>query len=137
MGLTQGFFLPVEVQGRLSRLGLEFLADFLARATERRPANAEALAELGNVLTELGRLEDGLAVDERLVRLLPDDPTVHYNLACSLALLGKSDRALDALERSFSLGYREVEHMQADEHLASLRTHPRYLALIARPSGTR
>jgi len=51
----------------LAQAGLEFLAEFLATATERDPENVDALSELGHVLTRLGRLDEGLVVDRRLV----------------------------------------------------------------------
>ena len=129
------FPIPRPLRERLDRLGQEFLADFLERATARHPENAEALAELAGVLTSLGRLEEGLAADEKLVGLVPENPTVHYNLACSLALLGRRDSALDALERAIQLGYDDGEHLLEDEDLASLRDEARFHELVMRLGG--
>jgi len=135
--MTSG--LPLEstpgLAERLDRIGQEFLAEFLGRATRRHPTNIEALAELAETLTRLGRLEEGLDADERLVRLAPGDPTVRYNLACSLALLGRHESALAALERSVQLGYDDPAHMQEDEDLAGLREDARFQQLIARLSS--
>jgi Flp pilus assembly protein TadD len=131
MSSRGSFSLSPELEERLDRLGLEFVAEFLGRAVERHPDNVEALAELANLLTRLGRLEEGLAADERLVRLAPADPTAHYNLACSLALLSRAEAALDALERAVALGYRDARHLLDDEDLASLRATPRFHALVA------
>jgi len=117
---------------RLDRLGAEFLADFLGRATARHPENLEALAELATTLTRLGRHAEGLEVDERLVKLAPADPTVHYNLACSLALCGKPDTALDALERAVELGYTDLPHLVDDEDLLSVRAEERFRTLVER-----
>jgi Flp pilus assembly protein TadD len=117
------------LRGELDRLGQEFLADILGREVERHPRNLSALADLAHVLTRLGRLEDGLAIDRRLVRLEPDNPTVHYNLACSLALLGRKEEALDALEAAVANGYDDVEHLLADEDLALLREERRFRGL--------
>ena len=113
----------------LDRLGQEFLADILGQETTRNPANVPALADLAHVLTRLGRLEDGLAVDRRLVDLEPTNPTVHYNLACSLALLSRPLEAMDALEESVRNGYNDLEHLLADDDLASLRTERRFADL--------
>ena len=131
MSGSDTFPLSPELEGRLERHGMEFLADFLGRAVTRHPDNFAALSELADLLTRLGRLEEGLEADERLVRLAPTDPTVHYNLACSLALLGRTAAALDALERAISLGYRDPEHMQGDADLASVRSEPRFQTLLA------
>ncbi len=129
------FSLPRPLRGRLDRLGQEFLAAFLQAATARHPRNVEALAELAGVLTRLGRLEEGLAADEKLVGLVPENPTVHYNLACSLALLGRKDSALDALERAVDLGYDDPGHLVADEDLISLRDEARFRDLVIRLGG--
>jgi Flp pilus assembly protein TadD len=127
---------PVELDPataeRFDRLGAEFLAEFLGRATARHPENLEALAELATTLTRLGRYAEGLEVDERLVKLAPRDPTVHFNLACSLALCGRPEPALDALERSVELGYADVEHLVGDEDLASVRQEERFRTLVER-----
>lgn len=117
---------------RLDRLGAEFLADFLGRSTARHPENLEALAELATTLTRLGRHAEGLAVDEQLVQRAPKDPTVHYNLACSLALCGRFGTALDALERAVELGYSDLKHLLEDEDLASIRKEERFRTLVER-----
>jgi Flp pilus assembly protein TadD len=117
---------------RLERLGTEFLAEFLGRATRHHPENLEVKAELATTLTRLGRNEEGLAVDEELVKLAPTDPTVHYNLACSLALCGKPETALEVLERAVELGYSDVAHLLEDEDLASVREEERFRTLVER-----
>ena len=129
------FPLSAAVLGQLDRLGQEFLADFYGRQVERHPDDVDALVELGNLLTQLGRLEEGLAVDERLVALAPDDPNVRYNLACSLALLGRTELALSALEHALELGYDDAAHMIADADLASLRAEARFRRLVQRLGG--
>ncbi len=116
----------------LERLGLEFLADFLGRARRHRPEDLEVLAELATTLTRLGRHEEGLSLDRRLVELLPDDATARYNLACSLALCRASAAALLELERAIELGYSDADHLLADEDLSSLRQEPNFLALVER-----
>ena len=114
------------------RIGLEFLADFLARAARHRPDDVEVLAELASTLTRLGRYQEGLGLDRRLVELLPEDATVRYNLACSLALCQARAAALLELERAVELGYADAEHLLADEDLRSLRSEPNFVALVER-----
>lgn len=118
-------------QRALDRLGNEFVVSALRRETERRE-NLDALVELGAALSRLRRFEEGLEVDNRLVRLRPDEPVVHYNLACSLALLGRTDEALDSLERAVDLGYEDWEHMLKDRDLRLLRCLPRFEDLVKR-----
>lgn len=126
------FPITAPLREQLETAGCEFLADFFGREVKRHPENLHAWMELGNLLTQLGRYEEGLRVDRRLARLVPTDPTVHYNLACSLALLSLKDEALGALERSVDLGYDDPEYLLADEDLATLRGEPAFATLIRR-----
>jgi tetratricopeptide (TPR) repeat protein len=129
--MEQGHALPApELAPALDALGLEFLAGFLEAELHRHPENLGALVELGHVYTRARRFEKGLEVDRELVRRCPEDATCRYNLACSLALLGRGSEAIDELERAVGLGYAEAEHMLADEDLASLRGSARFEALL-------
>jgi Flp pilus assembly protein TadD len=130
--LPEVLVLPPDLARALDRIGLEFLADVLEVEVERRPANDAAWVDLGHVLTRLGRNARALEVDLELVRRNPDDETVHYNLACSLALVGRIDDALAALGRACDLGYDDAEHAETDEDLTVLRNDERFRALLAR-----
>jgi len=127
--------LPSDLTERLEHAGLEFLVEILEVEVAAHPENADALGELGHVYTRLGRLQDGLRVDRQLVGLLPDHPTAHYNLGCSLALVDRLDEALDSLESAVALGYADAAYLARDEDLESLRGDPRFQALIERMSG--
>lgn len=116
----------------LDRIGLEFLADFLEIEVARRPGNLGAWTDLGHLCTRLGRHARALEVDSEVVRLNPEDETAHYNLACSLALLGRIDAALLELERAVELGYGDADHLEADEDLAALRGDARFVELVRR-----
>ena len=125
-----GWDWPAALAADAERRGLEFLADFYGTEVSRKPENVDALAELGNVLTRLGRHAEGLAVDRELARREPDDPTVRYNLACSLSLVGRIDEAFAELARAIANGYDDADHLAADEDLAALRGDPRYAAVL-------
>lgn len=126
------FPIPPGLEAELDLLGDQFLADFYEVETRRHPANLDALAELGELHTRLGHYEQGLAVDRQLVRLVPENPTVHYNLACSLARLGHREEALDALEQAVQRGYSDSEFMLGDEDLKCLRGEARFAQLVRR-----
>ncbi len=117
---------------RLEGLGREFLVSILEREVERNAHNVDALAELGHLYTREGRHEDGLRVDRTLVRLLPHDATARYNLACSLALTARIDDALDELELSVELGYRDASFLEGDSDLDALRGEERFRRLVER-----
>jgi Flp pilus assembly protein TadD len=129
-----GFELHPALTKRIERAGTEFLAGFFETELEQKPENLAALVELGHLYTRLGRVEDGLKVDRELARRLPDDPTVRYNLACSLALGRDVEGAFAELARAVELGYGDAEHLRTDEDLAALREDPRFGQLLARLS---
>ncbi len=57
---------------------------------------------------------------------------VLFNEAWSLALLGKPEEALDALEEAIDAGFRDLTTFRADPDLALLRDHPRFEILAER-----
>ena len=65
------------------------------------------------------------------VKLLPDDPTWHFNLACSLAYFAKrEEEALDELEKAIDLGFRNRKQIEGDTDLKRLSGLPRYKELL-------
>ena len=65
------------------------------------------------------------------VELLPDDPTWHFNLACSLAYFPKrTEEAFDELEKAIDLGFRDVVKIESDTDLKQLKGDKRYAELV-------
>lgn len=127
-----------DLRRKLNELGDCFLQEFLEVEISRHPTNVEALAELGQVYTNRGLWALGMGVDQQLIRLMPENPTAHYNLACSHALLGDARSAMESLHTAVGLGYDEADFMASDDDLASLRHTPEFRALIERiRSGTK
>lgn len=128
--------MPNQLSHRLRSIGQGFSLEILEGEVARHPENLEALRELAHELTAAGRVREGLLVDQKLTRVLPDEPEVHYNLACSHALLGDLDQAFHALFRAAELGYDDLEHLEHDRDLAALREDPRFEALRRAISGS-
>jgi tetratricopeptide (TPR) repeat protein len=77
------------------------LADALAqmeKAVELRPDYGEAHSNLGNVLRDLGRIDDAHAAYGRALDLIPSDAHAHVNRAVALLLAG-----------DFAAGWEEYE----------------------------
>ena len=55
------------------------------------------------------------------VELGTDDELWHFNLACTLALRGKSQESLTALDQAIDEGFLDTEQLLSDSDLASLR----------------
>jgi len=124
---AEGDFDPEELEA----MAEDFTLEIYEASLVSDPEDPEILAELGEIYTKSGRIEDGLDIDRRLVKLLPDNPVVYYNLACSLALLGRKKEAVKALETALRRGFTDFDLMRTDEDLASLRNEPSFQALMA------
>ncbi len=109
----------------------EFELSFYEGILKRRPDYVDALIPLAEIYTRLGRYREGLELDKKLSRLCGKDPVVHYNLACSFALVGDADKSLEALTKAIQYGYNDENHMRKDPDLKLLFGEPRFLALVA------
>lgn len=133
---TASSFPAGSVLGLLAeRTQLDFELDFYGKILTTLPDFADALRAQACNLTLKGRLQEGLAVDEKLVSVRPTDPTAHYNLACRYALLKQRDKAISTLRKAVELGYRDFRFMQEDHDLDSIRKDPRFRKLMKEYQG--
>jgi len=117
---------------RREQRDLDVEIGFIEGVVSRDPGFVEALQILGDNYTRRGRYDEGLKVDEQLIRLRPDDTLAHYNLACSYSLTEQFEAAVVALDRALDLGYRDFKWMARDPDLAKLRKHALYRKIRAR-----
>lgn len=115
---------------RTSKPDPQFEIEFFEAVHRRCPDYTEVVGLLGGLYTRVGRIADGLKMDRKLVRLDPDNPTAHYNLACSLALCRKRPDALRSLRKALSLGYDDLDWMQQDPDLEILKNDPEFRKLL-------
>jgi tetratricopeptide (TPR) repeat protein len=111
---------------RATQRDLDTRIEFMEGLVRRDPNYVDALQLLGDHYTQRGRFNEGLKVDERLARLEPENPLVFYNLACSYSLTEEFDRAVLALEKALSLGYRDFTWLAKDPDLKKLRQQPAF-----------
>ncbi len=109
-----------------------FEIQFFESILRRNPSDSDVIEILGGLYTKEGRIDEGLRMDRRLVRLKPDNATAHYNLACSLALKRRRAEAMRSLERAVALGYKDIDWMLQDPDLDLLKKHPAFRALAAK-----
>jgi tetratricopeptide (TPR) repeat protein len=123
------------LQALAQRDPLDFETELYAALLVKLPDQPDVLRAQAKNFTLKGLLDEGLRIDERLVRVRPKDPTAHYNLACRYALLRQSDEALRTLRRAVELGYRDFRYMRKDRDLESIRKDPRYRQLLREFGG--
>ena len=109
---------------------LDFDIDFFEKLLARNGDSIEVVRTLGELVARKGDVRRALELDRRLVSLLPDDFLARYNLACSLALAGQPDEAIDSLSTAILLGYDDLAHLEVDPDLDSLRERPDFRALL-------
>ena len=114
--------------GKLGQL--DFDIEFFERILARKVDSIEVLRILAELVSKKGDLSRAVEYDKRLVDLQPDDFLARYNLACSLARAGRAEEAIDSLSRAVLLGYDDLDHMESDPDLESLRAHPDFQALL-------
>jgi tetratricopeptide (TPR) repeat protein len=129
--------VPPDDRDPLSAIGDKFEIALLEERTRDQPLDLEALHHLADAYSARGRWQEALAADLRLVALEPDRAEYRYDLACSLARVGRADEAFAALARAVDLGFRCRDLLVADPDLETLRADPRWAALVRRaPPGT-
>jgi len=108
----------------------QFEVEFFNRILERNPRNVDSLRCLADLMASSGDYAKALGIDLRLIEVNAECEIAHYNLACSLARLGRFEEALVSLENALRTGYDDLAHLAADPDLDGLRDHPGFLSLI-------
>ena len=114
----------------------DFDREFFDSILDRNNSNSDVLRRQAELLSRQGDHESALQLDRRLVQLHPNDPIVQYNVACSLAMTGQTQEAIEVLSRAIELGYRDFAHMEADADLDQLRDEPGFQELLRRQDRT-
>jgi adenylate cyclase len=110
----------------------ELAIEWIEKHLELNPDEARPYSLGASVLIRLGKAECSKQWTQQAMTLAPNDPLVLYNAACNWALLGESDRALDGLERALEAGVAVSDWIQHDPDFDSLRSHPRFQAIVRR-----
>jgi adenylate cyclase len=93
-----------------------------------------------NALVALGDLERGFEWARRALAIDPDDAMLLYNMACIYSMAGRTEEALELIERSVRSGMNRLGWLQNDSNLDAVRDHPRFVAAVeelkrANPAG--
>ena len=101
----------------------------LERQLELVPEDVRARILLANMLPAFGRGEDAARQLETAVALRPNDGNVLYNAACTYALMGRRDAAVEMFRKALDAGYGNREWAARDPDFASLRDDPEFRRL--------
>ena len=102
------------------------------RHLDLNPDDARAVIFAALALAHLGDRDESIKWATRASVIDPNNPSVHYNVACVFSQLGEIDRGIDSLEQSITTGMAQKEWMDNDSDLDPLREHPRFRELMSR-----
>ncbi|HYP52349.1 MAG TPA: hypothetical protein VEQ42_02350 [Pyrinomonadaceae bacterium] len=74
---------------------------------------------------------------ELAAEVSPDNPQLHFELACAHARNGDKRKALEALGRAAEKGFKDAAELARNEALAPLRAEPAFKELLEKLSGTK
>ncbi|MGB7435666.1 MAG: protein kinase [Candidatus Acidiferrum sp.] len=98
---------------------------------EKHPDDARALYLGASILARIGDREKSMDWAGRALAIDPDEPSIVYNIACTYALIGRKEEALDCLRRVMEHGDFLKNWAAKDSDLDSLRSDPRFQALLS------
>ena len=107
------------------RRALKLMEDRL----ELNPDDARAANLAAAFLARLGDLSKAVEYADRSLAIDPDDPVLLYNVACTYVVLGRTDDALNCLERAVDKGFGHKDWLDHDPDLDPLRDNMRFQAL--------
>jgi non-specific serine/threonine protein kinase len=111
----------------------QMLCDRLVELLHRNPDSTQERSLLGVTLVRCGCPEKGLAQAERAVALDPDDGRLRYNAACSYALAGRAEPALEHLrEATKNLPSFISDWPRRDPDLRQIRDLPEFERIFSR-----
>lgn len=102
------------------------------RMVARRSLN-QFLAFLSEEAQSLNRRKQYEQAAENLLIIAiiaPDNPRVHYNLACAYALNRDKARALEALQHAIEKGFKDVALIESDKDLDALRADAEFKRMV-------
>lgn len=100
---------------------------------ELHPDDARALYLGAGILARIGDRERSFDWARRALAIDPEETSILYNVACVYALLGLSEQSIAFLEKVMEHGTFYQNWAEKDSDLDSLRSNPRFQALLKSP----
>ena len=111
-------------------------AQLLEEVTQKKASQApRAWSALGKAYQQLHQLDKAIAAYRHALELDPDAPRVMFPLGSAYAAKGEVGQAFEWLSRARDSGRYDMTEMTVDEDLKSLRSDPRFSALLPRPEA--
>ena len=102
------------------------------RAFELAPQNPAVISSLANLTAQLGRLDEGVALQQRAIALDPLRIQSHFNLALYFVALGRYDEAEAGLRKAIALHPQSAQNYLWLAVIQILRGNPRTAVELAK-----
>lgn len=106
----------------------------LEQAASRKPGDIGVAIALGWCYKRTHRLAQAIDALERAARENPEDPLLHYNLACYWSLAANASKALDELAVALELEPDLISLIPEESDFAHLRGDPEFERLTSKPA---
>ncbi|HXU21754.1 MAG TPA: protein kinase [Verrucomicrobiae bacterium] len=97
---------------------------------EFHPEDVRALYLGTAALIQAGQRDRALEWTQRTLAIDSEDPAVLYNIACTYAMLDMTEESITCLEKALRQGEWYKAWAEHDSDLDSIRSHPRFQALL-------
>ena len=129
---------PTHAQAYLKRTRLhrKYGALEMAKLDDEMVLKYDTICDASSVrhysLFFLGQEEEAIKWVDGIVAGSPKSIGRHYDRACLMSLMGKTDEALKSLRTAMELGFGDFDHLMHDEDLNNLRQLPEFIELVAK-----
>jgi adenylate cyclase len=106
--------------------------EIIKQQLDMNPDDMRALYIGAANLSSMGEKAQALDWATRAYKAGRDEPVVLYNVACTYALLGETERSLDLLEKAVEIGWGDRAWLETDSDLNSLHDETRFKAILER-----
>ena len=105
-------------------------ANVLEALTRDHPTDGYAWLQLGLCHHTMKDFKKALSAYKKAEALHYQPPTTRYNIACAYALQGDRDAAFEWLNKAIETGFANVQLLQTDRDLLSIRKDDRFNAIV-------
>jgi non-specific serine/threonine protein kinase len=126
VGVYHGLGRPVEAATTQQRA-----LQLIARHIDNHPDDPRALYLGAGILARIGENERAYDWARRALAIEPEETSILYNVACVYALLGRTEDAISCLGKMMEHGTFYKNWAAKDSDLDSLRSDPRFQALLS------
>jgi Flp pilus assembly protein TadD len=105
--------------------------ELLTKHIELHPDDLRSRSIWSANQVELGAFEKATVNADQVMKLGPSDPSTLYNIACTYAVAGKKEKALDVLAKAVGVGFSDPDWLTSDPQLDPIRDDERFKSLLS------